>query len=193
MKFLYTLTLFLTAAIFLTGCATTNNTMNKNDQIADELDPARNSPEPTNQDMNSQLGYVRYTKDQFQNDDENNDKAISIDRNEMADMITRIILRSDGFEEVATLVTDQEVLIAYERSEATDEQKAADITKKTAMSIMPSYFDIYVSDNETLMQDIQSLHNSSSENRNYDNTINLIIKEMQKSSQGSQNQGNPVQ
>ncbi|MGJ9457496.1 YhcN/YlaJ family sporulation lipoprotein [Oceanobacillus sp. CF4.6] len=174
----------LAVTTILTGCNTTDNTMTEQEQIADELDPSRNYEAPADDD---QIGYVRYTKEQFENDTVNDDKEITIDRNEMADMITRIILKNNGFNEVATLVTDREVLIAYDRNENTAEEEAADIAKKTAMSIMPSYFDIYVSDNETLMQDIQSLHNSSTENRDYDNTINMIIEEMQKSSQGLPN------
>jgi hypothetical protein len=183
--------LFIAAIIgvvFIAGCNTNDNTMTERDQIVDELDPSNNYEEPSGDNTNSKIGYVRYTKEQFDNDTVNRNKTFSIDRNEMADMITRIILQNNGFNEVATLVTDQEVLIAYDRNEETSEGAAADIAKRTAMSIMPSYFEIHVSDNETIMHDIQSLHNSTTENRDYDNTINLIIKEMQKSSHGNDNQ-----
>ncbi|WP_087972704.1 YhcN/YlaJ family sporulation lipoprotein [Oceanobacillus rekensis] len=183
--------LFIAAIIgivFIAGCNTNDNTMTEREQIVDELDPSRNYEAPAGDNTNSQIGYVRYTKEQFENDTVNRNKTFSIDRNEMADMITRIILQNNGFNEVATLVTDREVLIAYDRNEGTSESSAADIAKRTAMSIMPSYFDIHVSDNETLIHDIQSLHNSSTGNRNYDNTINLIIKEMKKSSQGKDNE-----
>lgn len=43
---------------------------------------------------------------------------------------------------------------------------------------MPGYFDVYVSENENVMQDIQSLRNSSVTEENYDNTINRIINEI---------------
>ncbi|WP_067725737.1 YhcN/YlaJ family sporulation lipoprotein [Oceanobacillus damuensis] len=185
MRSLFFIILVVTAV--LSGCAETDDTMTEREQIVDELDPARNYEEPADHELNSQIGYVRYTKEQFESNSENQDKAITVDRHEMADMITRIILRNEGFDEVATLVTDQEVLIAYDRTEGSSEEEAADIATRTVMSIMPSYFDIYVSDNETLMYDLQSLHNSKTENRDYDNTINLIINEMQKSSQGDQN------
>ncbi|GGB36538.1 hypothetical protein GCM10011409_12450 [Lentibacillus populi] len=102
----------------------------------------------------------------------------------MADMITRLILRNEGFDEVATLVTDEEVLIAYQKNDNLDDRTAADIASKTAKSTMPGFFDVYVSDNGTLMNDIQSLHNSSATNKNYDNTIEQIINEMNKSPQG---------
>lgn len=176
------LSYFIIVTIVLTGCGDTENTSDEHDQIADELDPAKEN-QPANPAGDNKLGYVRYTKDQLNNDPEKN-HSVTIDRTKMANMITRIILRNDGFEEVATLVTDEKVLIAYSKNEEMDSMKAADMAKKSAVSVMPGYFEIYVSDNELLMQDIQSLHNSSIEDNNYDNTINQIIKEMKKSPQG---------
>ena len=52
------------------------------------------------------------------------------------------------------------------------------------MSIMPRYFEIIVSDNDVIMHDIQSLHNSTTKNKNYDNYKDEIINEMKKSPQG---------
>ncbi|WP_339228652.1 YhcN/YlaJ family sporulation lipoprotein [Oceanobacillus sp. FSL K6-2867] len=178
MKAILVIMLMMTS--ILVGCTTFDNSEGEREEILDELDPTRNTPEPTDDELSSKLGYVRYTKDQLNNETENSEQQLTIDRNEMADMITKIILRNDGFEEVATLVTDKEVLIAYQRNEDLSAEEAANVSKKTAVSIMPGYFNIHVSDNETLMQDIQSLHRSTSENRNYDNTINAIIKEMEK-------------
>ncbi|WP_249871185.1 YhcN/YlaJ family sporulation lipoprotein [Oceanobacillus saliphilus] len=185
MKSLFFIALAVT--LFLSACGQTDNTLTEREQIVNELNPTRNYQNPANQDLDAQIGYVRYTKEQFENDTESNNKEITVDRHAMADMITRIILQNDDFNEVATLVTDQEVLIAYDRTEAINENTAADVAKRTAMSIMPRYFDIYVTDNEALVYDIQSLHNSTTENRNYDNTIDQIIEEMQKSPQGTEN------
>src|SRR5699024_11426485 len=83
------------------------------DKIAEELDPTRNKETPVDPEWESRLGYVNYTKDQFKNERDRN-QAINMDRNKMADTIARIILRNDGFEEIATLVTDEEVLIRSE-------------------------------------------------------------------------------
>ena len=174
------LIIMLTITTMLVGCTTFDNSEGDREQILDELDPTRNAPEPTDDELSSKLGYVRYTKDQLDNELENGEQQLTIDRNEMADMITKIILRNNGFEEVATLVTDKEVLIAYQRNEELSAEEASDLCKKTAASILPGFFNIHVSDNETLMQDIQSMHQSTSENRNYDNTIKAIIKEMEK-------------
>ncbi|WP_174614169.1 YhcN/YlaJ family sporulation lipoprotein [Virgibacillus ihumii] len=174
---------FIMMCAVLAGCENTENTAEEHDQIVEELDPS-NENTPDNPAQENKLGYVRYTKEQLNNNSEQN-HSVNIDRTKMANMITRIILRNDGFEEVATLVTDQEVLIAYAKNSALNAEEAADIAKKTAVSAVPGYFHVYVSGNETLMDDIQSLHNSSIQDNSYDNTIDSIIREMKKSPQGN--------
>ncbi|MEN1969775.1 YhcN/YlaJ family sporulation lipoprotein [Lentibacillus sp. N15] len=167
----------------ITGCnGVSNNSQSEQDQISNELAPTKKH-DRTNEEMDNKLGYVRYDRNQL-NDDHEIAHEAQIDRSKMADMITRMILRNHGFDEVATLVTDQEVLIAYQLNDNLDATTAADIASKTAKSTMPGFFNIYVSDNRSLMNDIQSLHNSSVGNQNYDNTINQIIDEMKKSPQG---------
>lgn len=177
------------AMIVITGCGNTENATDEREKISDELDPTKELQAPADQEQNSRLGYVRYTKDQLNNNAEKNHTA-KIDRNEMANMITRIILRNGGFHEVATLVTDKEVLIAYQKDDELDREMAADIAKRSAMSATPRFYDIYVSDNETLINDIHSLHNSSTQNDDYANTIDQIINEMKKSPQGENETNN---
>ncbi|RKQ14550.1 hypothetical protein D8M05_12620 [Oceanobacillus bengalensis] len=159
--------------------------MQESEEMEDKLDPNRQLEAPPDTDLNEQLGYVHYSKDEMDVNELNNVTS-KIDRNQYADMITKIILQNDGFNEVATLVTDEEVLIAYEKNGDLEENAAADIAKRSADSLMPSFFEVYVSDNSSLMYDIQSLHNSTTD-REYDNLINQLIKEMKKSTQGLNN------
>jgi len=172
--------------MIITGCDTTNNTLNEREQRVNELNPEREELQtPGDQEINDQLGYVHYTQEQFeQNEDE--DRTVTMDKNEMASMITSIILQNEEFDQVATLVTGNEVLIAYENDDGMDENNAAEIARKTAESVMPRYFDIVVSDNPSLIPDIQSLHISRTTQPNYQNTIDKIIKEMKKSPQGDE-------
>ncbi|MFD2760690.1 YhcN/YlaJ family sporulation lipoprotein [Lentibacillus juripiscarius] len=172
----------LIAAFALTGCNGTDNAADEREQIIDELNP-ENENAPNNSETDDKIGYVRYSKEQIENNTEK-DHNVTIDRTKLANMIARIILRNDGFDEVAALVTDEEALIAYAKGDALEADKAADIANKTATSILPGYFDVYVSDNEMIMQDIQSLHNSSTRDDEYDNTIDQIIERMQESPQG---------
>ncbi|WP_226376934.1 YhcN/YlaJ family sporulation lipoprotein [Oceanobacillus halotolerans] len=174
----------------LTACGGTNNANEDPADVGDNLGSNQdytNQNTTSNEELHDKIGYVQYTREELENDQEQN-REITMDRNAMANIITRNVLRSDGFDEVATLVTDEEVLIAYRKDDEADAENVADIAKKTAMSMMPRYFEIYVSDNETLMKDIHSLHNSSLEDPDdYENTINSIIDEMKESPQGKEN------
>ncbi|WP_077317725.1 YhcN/YlaJ family sporulation lipoprotein [Virgibacillus proomii] len=174
----------LTTLFLMTGCMDNDTATDEREEIKNQLDPNGQLQAPADESAENKLGYVRYTKDEIDNDNENN-RSISIDRTEMANMITRIMLRGNSFEEVATLVTDNEVLIAYEKSADTNSERATEIAKKTATSIMPGYFDVYVTDNTNLIDDIQSLHNSRTTDGNYDNTIDNIIKEMNKTTKNT--------
>ena len=176
----------LVLGLVLTACAQTDSSSGEREQMLDELDPNRENKIQNTSNLDDKLGYVNYTKDQINQDSEEH-HAASINRIQMADTIARIILRNDGFNRVATLVTDEEVLIAYDRDEDFDQNIAADIASKTAASLMPAFYHIYVTDNETLIQDIQSLHNSSTHNNNYHNTLDQIISQMKKSPQGASN------
>ncbi|MFD1361470.1 YhcN/YlaJ family sporulation lipoprotein [Lentibacillus salinarum] len=179
----------LLTAITIAGCGGTNNAADderhqaeERDQIVDELNPEQENT-PSNPSGDDKLGYVHYTKEQIDNEDEEQ-HTVNIDRTSLANMITRIILQNNGFNEAATLVTDDKALIAYGKTDDLESDKAVDIVNKTATSILPGYFDIYESDNETLIHDIQSLHNSRIQDDDYDNTINQIIERMQESPQG---------
>lgn len=174
---LITVMLFLIIA----GC----NTMDQDDTSINQLDPQFEN-RSNNEESDDRLGFVRHSKDGYDNQFDN-ERIITMDRTKMADTITRVILQNDGFEEVATLITDKDVLIAYEQNEDIQAPIAADIAKKTATSVMPGYFDVYVSNNKSLMEEIHSLHNSTTKNKNYNNTIEEIISEMQKSPQGVEN------
>lgn len=175
----------LLCTLFITACGT-NQEAEEREQIRNELDPTRNDATPSSFEEENRLGYVHYKKDQLNYDDEAN-HSVTMDRHKIADMITRIILRNAAFDEVATLVTDEEVLIAYGKNDELEDKTAADIAKKSAMGVMPRYFDVYVSDNRSLIPDIQSLHNNNTQQGSYRNTITSIIKEMKKSPQGIEN------
>ncbi|MGM8211974.1 YhcN/YlaJ family sporulation lipoprotein [Virgibacillus sp. W0430] len=168
----------------LIGCGQNDDNTMEDQNAAEQLNPdLERTTENNNDPLINKLGYVRYTKDELNEDDENN-REITMNRNEVADIITRIILRNDDFAEVATLVTDEQVLIAYRKNEDNATKYTPDIAKQSARSIVPAYFEVYVSDQEQLMNDIHSLQNSTTQNKNYENTVNSIINEMKKSSQG---------
>lgn len=58
--------------LFVAGCDRANNTLDEREQRVNELNPNREELQtPGNQEINDQLGYVHYTQEQFErNQDE---------------------------------------------------------------------------------------------------------------------------
>ncbi|WP_040979014.1 YhcN/YlaJ family sporulation lipoprotein [Oceanobacillus jeddahense] len=166
--------ILLSLVITLIGCAP-----DQNNSEPDPLDPNNRNPEMetnTNSSQRDQLGFVRYTQDEFNQNNAVEPKEIRIDRNEIADMITRILLQNPDFKEVATLVTDEEALIAFEASDNVSKETAIDNAERTAMSILPGYYTIHASNNRSLIQNIETLHYSVTENQDVD--INPLVQEI---------------
>src|SRR5699024_8962036 len=156
--------LILTIIFVIAGCSQLNDQPNNDSeraQVAEELDPTRYQETTVDEVLHKQLEYVKYTREQVEKEAT---REVRIEREKMADMITRIILQNKAFDEVATLVTDEDVLSAYQVNDKIDGDNAAEIARKSAMSVLPRYFEIIVSDNDVIMHDIQSLHNSTTKN-----------------------------
>ncbi|UOQ94245.1 YhcN/YlaJ family sporulation lipoprotein [Halobacillus shinanisalinarum] len=137
--------------------------------------------------MDGQVGYVRYKQGQFDQNDEKN-QTIKVNREKVADMITRMILKYDGFEDVATLVTDEEVLVAYQTPEGQERELSADMVQKTAYSLVPSFYHVYVSDNPSAFGDIQSLSTTTVYDDQYEEVVDDIINKMKEAPQGKANE-----
>lgn len=146
----------------------------------DVIQPQQNQlKQPERDEFHDQLGFVHHKRDEV-DDDLERDRTLSFDREEMANIITRIILKNESFDEVATLVTDKEVLIAFASNDSIEAERAEEIAEGVAASVLPRFFNIYASSNESLIHDIHSLHNSRTTRKNYDNTIRNIIEFMGK-------------
>ena len=129
-------------------------------------------------------GFVRHQKSPLMNDNTANDSYTALDREQLANIISKFSANIPNVNDVATLVTDQEVLIAY-RTDSKNRNLTADQVKKTAFSVVPRYFHVYVTDNATLMRDVENLANLDSTSRNARRSVNSVISEMKKSPQGA--------
>lgn len=183
--------MFLLSALIIAGCQETKEEDAKNLMDDDTLNG--NAMDGYNEKpKDGQVGYVRFNKDQLNQDTEEH-REIKVNREQIADMISRMILRYKNFEDVATVVTDNEVLVAYKKPDDMDPKNAADMVQKTAYSLVPSFYHVYVSDNPASFGDIQSLSNSTVYDEGYNDTIDSIIKKMKKSPQGKVDETNPAQ
>ncbi|MBX9954411.1 YhcN/YlaJ family sporulation lipoprotein [Peribacillus simplex] len=184
------ITIGLSSIIALTGCA---------DKEEDKgLGAKNNAGNPTN--VNNPTQY--YDEDYRNNDNKSDDfgftrtnsatidgrnisnKAASIDREQLSDVISKLSVQIPNVNDAATLVTDEEVLVVYDTN-AKDRTETADQVKRTAMSVVPRYYHVYVSDDyQNLAQDVENFATVKSGSRGIDYTIEQTIKRMLKSPQG---------
>ncbi|MFJ5623296.1 YhcN/YlaJ family sporulation lipoprotein [Peribacillus loiseleuriae] len=110
---------------------------------------------------------------------------IAIDREQLASVITSLAASLPNVKRVATLVTDEDVLVVYE-THSSDRSETADQVKRTAMSVVPRYYHAYVSDDWKLAQDIENFATLGSNDKHIDHTIDKTIQNMLKSPQGKE-------
>lgn len=177
--------LLLTA---LAGCAANNekqgvyqksgNTLNVNNQRSDLY---HEGGKQGIRNVSNHYGYVRQQKSPVMND--NNQQYTGLDREQLANIISRLSTAIPNVHDVATLVTDREVLIAY-RTDTKDRNLTADQVKKAAMSVVPRYYHVYVTDNSHLIRDVENLSHLDSTNKHARTNVNYLIGQMKKSPQG---------
>lgn len=78
--------------------------------------------------------------------------SLKIDKQEVAKFISYLVVKLPAIDDAATLVTDQEVLIAYQTND--DLKKVRSQVEKTARSALPSYYHIFTS---AKMQNINTI------------------------------------
>ncbi|KGX86696.1 YhcN/YlaJ family sporulation lipoprotein [Pontibacillus litoralis] len=126
------------------------------------------------------LGYTRHKEEQVENDI----RYGVMQREHVSDLITRMILQGEGIEDAATLVTASEALIAYTPNGELSREKAADLAKKTALSVLPRYYEVYVTDEPNFHQDLATLSKLSTKSDNYNSSLESTIEQMRQSPQG---------
>lgn len=129
-------------------------------------------------------GYIRYQKEQIEDQQE---FIPMFDRNRLADGVTRMVLTNNVVNEAAALVTDKYVLVAYD-SQTDNREFVADQVKRSALSIVPRYYQVYISDNHDHFDDIERFQNLSSAAPNMEGSLQQTIQEMQQSPQGQYNE-----
>jgi hypothetical protein len=133
--------------------------------------------------VSDNYGFVRHQKSPIMNDNTANDGYTALDREQLANIISKYSVNVPNVNDAATLVTDQEVLIAY-TTDSKDRNMTADQVKKIAFSVVPRYYHVYVTDNKTLMRDVENLANLDSTSRNARHAVTELVTQMKKSPQG---------
>lgn len=132
------------------------------------------------------FGYVRHQADPIENNRDNPNLVLPrLNREVVADMISKTATTLPNVNDVATLITDEEVLIAYE-TDSTNREETATQVWKTANSIVPSYYHVYVSDNPLMIRDLERYSTLNSTDEGIDQSIDNTIQQMQQSPQGEE-------
>lgn len=152
------------------------NTINVNDQRADILN--QNGKKDS-----ADFGYVRHQKSPIEGEQMSVDYSSVFDREKIADAISKLCTALPGVDDVSTLVTDEEVLIVYNTNEK-NRDLAADQVKKTAMSLVPRSYHVYVSDNTRLRGNVESFATMRADNGKQENALSKLIKDLKQSPQG---------
>lgn len=106
------------------------------------------------------------------------------DRSLMAETISKLVTSLNEVREAAALVTDQHVLIVYDAVNDADRNLTATQVKKSAYSVVPGYYDVYVSDDIHYMQDIERFQGLSPREPSYADSLQATIDDLRKSPQG---------
>ncbi|MDQ0219663.1 sporulation protein [Peribacillus cavernae] len=186
------MTIGLGSLIALTGCNADNGNDDQRTGMLDTTNPTRvNTPAQyydedfrgTN-NRSEDFGYTRVNNNTNARNDNSGDTP-TIDREQLAHMISRLGNQIPNVDDVSTLVTDEEVLIVYGGSDSKNRNATADQVKRTALSVVPRFYHVYVSDNESLRQNVENYATQDTDSRGIENSIDQTIKQMLKSPQGN--------
>ncbi|OLP63512.1 hypothetical protein BACPU_31660 [Bacillus pumilus] len=128
----------------------------------------------------NRAGYVRYQKKQITDQKE---KTPALNREHLAHVITSLSVQLPNIQEAATLVTDEDALIVY-RTGNKNRDESADQVKKTAVSVLPRYYHVYVSDHPEHFQSIANFSRLQTNSRDFDQILAKTIQQMKHAPQG---------
>ncbi|MDA7027543.1 YhcN/YlaJ family sporulation lipoprotein [Bacillus sp. CLL-7-23] len=180
--------LLVLVLIPLTGCQTAldDSEQNMNEENGNTIHVADRNRQYhqtfRNDERKGRFGYARHQASPVEN--KNEIRSPQINRDEIANIISSLTVQLPHIQDASALVTDEEALIVY-KTNSKQREKTADQVKKTASSVIPRFYDVYISDNENLIQSIANFSQLGSNSRNVDQLMADTIKDMQKSPQGN--------
>ncbi|MBU8906572.1 YhcN/YlaJ family sporulation lipoprotein [Desertibacillus haloalkaliphilus] len=181
----------LCGALLATGCnqvidnQSPNTVRDQNVTVAERNERTQvMNHTPGTKDEHSQFGYVRQQKANKNGHNPMTESAY-FDRELMAETITNMAVYLPGVHDVATLVTDKYALVVYDAEADDDErERVADQVKRTAYSVLPRFYDVYVSDNRENMEAIERFSSLGSHSPEVNDLLEPTIEEMKQSPQG---------
>ena len=193
MKIQWIATIIISVSLLAAG--TNEKNIAKNDDLYHKSGNTINAREhadlynPENTGNNDNFGFVRQVKSPVPGETIDIRAINSNDRENTANKISKMTVTLPNVVDSSVVVTDQEVLIAYLISDE-DEQvrfETADRVKQTVLSAVPRWYDVYLTDDPALRQDVKNIASMNAYSRNKIRTVRKTVKLMlERSPQGRQ-------
>lgn len=172
-------------AVFLTACGINDKPYDLHNNSNNMINT--DDVEVKNEMNDENFGFVRQVKSPAPEKRNLTPPIKWLNREETADNISKMAVALPNVEDASVLVTDQEVLIAYLTSE--EEEKArfetADKVKRLAMTAVPRWYHVYVTDDPLLKQDVRNIASMNTSFTNKDNIVKQTVELMlERSPQG---------
>ncbi|WP_144461477.1 YhcN/YlaJ family sporulation lipoprotein [Siminovitchia fortis] len=133
---------------------------------------------------NNKYGFVREVKSPVPGETADIGRGDALDREKTASMISKMTVALPNVLDSSVVVTDAEVLISYKLSETDNKTRfeTADQVKKTAMSVVPRWYHVYVTDDPALRQYVENIGSINPYTANKNKAITDTIRMMKESS-----------
>lgn len=170
----------LILSMFVSGCQTADQGEQLNNPRPMGISVGDQEEGFYNENNNpKRYGYVRKMKDTAAI--QQNHDVPQLNRDDIADAVTSIVVALPDVNEAATLVTDDKVLIGYQ-TEAGDKSRAANQVTQAAIGAVPRYYDVYVSDQDGIIENIARFSNLQSTTKNAEDILDETLDQMDRAS-----------
>jgi hypothetical protein len=134
--------------------------------------------------QSQEFGYVRHVKNPLSGGNIHYKDIYTINREKVADTISKLAVSLPDVHDAASLVTDEEVLVAYQTKAKGKKARfdIADQVKRTAMSVVPRWYHVYVTDDPALRRNVENLASLNGRSPNRESMIQNTVKMMLKNS-----------
>ena len=147
--------ILLISTITLGACSMPNTPT-----VKQELEQSVEADTLENGTTENDFGFANKAANAVDNRGENDGEEYQLDRQVTADAISRYGASIPGIENVSTVVTDEEVLISYQvaqDAEDLDRNEVADQVKRSALSVIPRWYHVYLTDDPSLRVNVESI------------------------------------
>ncbi|HET7627567.1 MAG TPA: YhcN/YlaJ family sporulation lipoprotein [Bacillales bacterium] len=175
------LTLTAVLSSGLTGCSPGNNGLNPNNYQNQTMQLENRTQQGNNRnprnDQDAAEGHFGFVRLQDGPDGRTPGGTPTLNFEDLADAISRLVVNYPDVHDVATLVTSKEILIGY-KTDSENRKLVADQVKRAALSLAPRFYHIYVTDDPSVLRDISRFRDLPPRT-DVQEMLNATINEMQ--------------